>query len=75
MSNVTTVHKKDVAIEATKLIQKMYRHILNDGCIHCRHILNDDNNDKEAGKEPAPQQTAHNTHNRTTKLGSECYNE
>ena len=34
-----------VAVEATKLIQKMYRHILNDGCIHCKHILNGDNNE------------------------------
>lgn len=33
----------DVAVEATKLIQKMYRHILNDGCIHCKHILSDNN--------------------------------
>jgi hypothetical protein len=44
---------EDVALEATHLIQKMVRHILYDGCDHCRHILKDNNND-EAGNHPAP---------------------
>jgi hypothetical protein len=33
-----------VSLETTILIQRMYRHILNDNCDHCRHILRGNKN-------------------------------
>lgn len=40
-----------LALEADELVRRMYNHILKDGCIHCKHILQNNN---EAGNQPAP---------------------
>lgn len=41
--------KPSLAAETDELILKMYRHILNDNCQHCKHILKG-----EAGGQPTP---------------------
>jgi hypothetical protein len=45
--------KPSLAVEVTDLIRRIRRHILNDNCQHCKHILKD-----EAGDRPAPSSTS-----------------
>ena len=71
MPNTATIHKNDsVASEASELIQRMYHHIVNDNCEHCKDILK-----SEAGNQPAPDAAHIKQHNSAAKLSGECYNE
>ncbi|HEY6405334.1 MAG TPA: hypothetical protein VIX38_04585 [Nitrososphaeraceae archaeon] len=71
MERIDSINKKSLVdplpYEVDELVRKMYNHILKDGCIHCKHILQDNNNNNnnknnEAGYQPAPTQNAATHH-------------